>query len=146
ALPFASPPAAHRDVNITAEAPPLPPNVFLSNETPNPIPEAYRRAAVPTPSDLLISRSDEAYQRGKRYYQSGDKERARRQFDRAVDLLFQASDNPSDRAAFERRFEETVDAISRYDLAGLGPAQNHEAPGFERAPLEDILQMTFPVD
>src|SRR5438105_1883755 len=146
AMPFAAPPAKPRDVNITEEAPPLPPNVFLNAETPNPIPESYRIAAVPTPSDILISRADEAYQRGKRYYQSGDKERARRQFDRAVDLFFQASDNPTDRTAFERRFEETVDAISRYDLAGLGPAQKQEAPGFERAPLEDILEMTFPVD
>jgi len=143
AMPFAPPPAAHSDVNITAEAPPLAANVFLSGQTPNPIPETYRLAAVPTASDLIISRADEAFQRGKRYYQSGDKERARRQFDRAVDLFFQGSDNPGDRAAFDRRFEETVDAISRYDLAGLGPAQNQEEPGFERAPLEDILEMSL---
>jgi len=100
----------------------------------------------PTSADLLIVKSDEAYQRGKGYYQSGDKERARRQFDRAIELLFQASDNPSDRAAFERKFEDMVDGISRYDLAGLGPGINQEVPGFEKSPLEEILQMTFPVD
>lgn len=144
ALPFAPPPTPTSDVNINVEPPVL--NVFLNSETPNPILERYRMAAVPTPSDLLIARADEAYQRGKRLYQSGDKERARRQFDRAVDLLFQASENPSDRTAFERKFDETVDSISRYDLAGLGPAQNQEAPRFEKAPLEDILEMTFPVD
>ena len=39
-----------------------------------------------------------------------------------------------------------MDGISRYDLAGLGPAVDQEVPGFEKSPLEDILEMTFPVD
>src|SRR5579859_3905929 len=39
-----------------------------------------------------------------------------------------------------------VDAIHGYDLAGLGTAASAEEPGYEKAPLEDILQMTFPVD
>jgi len=90
--------------------------------------------------------AEEAYQKGKRSYQEGDKEKARRQFDRAIDLLFEASENPSDRPAFERKFEQTVDRISRYDLAGMGSAQTVEIPRFEKSPFEDILEMTFPVD
>ena len=39
-----------------------------------------------------------------------------------------------------------VDRINRYDLAGLDSAQNVEVPSFEKSPLEDILEMTFPVD
>ena len=39
-----------------------------------------------------------------------------------------------------------VEAIHRYDLAGLGASASLEPGKFERAPLEDILQMTFPVD
>ncbi len=39
-----------------------------------------------------------------------------------------------------------VDAIHRYDLADLGAAAVVEQGKFEKAPLEDILQMTFPVD
>jgi membrane-bound lytic murein transglycosylase D len=140
---FAPPaPAAPGEVYIAEP----PPNVYLSNVTPSPILEQYRFANLPTPSDLLIARADDAYQRGKGFYQSGDPARARRQFDRAIELLFQASDSPTDRTAFERKLEETVDAISRYDLAGLGPAVNEEVPRFEKSPLEDILEMTFPVD
>jgi membrane-bound lytic murein transglycosylase D len=131
-----------------AEAPRLPPapNLYLAGESPSPNIERYRLTSVPTPSDMLAARAEEALQRGRRYYQSGDKENARRQFDRAVDLLFQASEQPSDRAAFERKFDEMIDAISRYDLAGLGPSAAQEVPGFEKSPLEDILEMTFPVD
>jgi membrane-bound lytic murein transglycosylase D len=123
-----------------------PPNIYLNNGLPNPVNDQHRLVRVPTPSDMLIVRADEAYQKGKKLYQSGEKEKARKQFDRAVDLLFEASENPSDRRAFERKFEETVDGITRYDLAGLGPALNVEVPQFEKSPLEDILEMTFPVD
>ncbi len=105
-----------------------------------------RTAPAPTPSDLSISRADEAFQKGKRFYQSGDREKARVQFDRAIDLFFQAGANPTDRQAFERRFEEAVDNINRYDLAGLGSAAPIETPRFEKSPLEDLLEMTFPVD
>ncbi len=143
-MPFA-PPAPAQSTNVAIpDPPPLPENLYLAAETAKPFLDQL--APAPTPSDLLIARAEEAYQRGKRYYQSGDKERARRQFDRAIELYFQASDNPSNRASFERRFEETVDGISRYDLAGLGSAVDQEVPGFEKTPLEDILEMTFPVD
>lgn len=146
-MPFvAPPPVAASDVVLAGDPPSLPPNLYLSKETPTFIPGQSRLTPLPTPSDLLISRAEDAFQKGKRYYQSGDKDRARKQFDRAVDLMFEASENPTDRQAFERKFEETVDGIERYDLAGMGPALNVETPGFEKSPLEDILEMTFPVD
>ena len=122
--PASTPPA---DVAI-ADPPPLPPNIYLNSDMPSIGFDQYRMIRVPTPSDMLIVRAEAAYQKGKRSYQTGDKEKARKQFDQAVDLLFQASENPSDRSAFERKFEETVDGISRYDLAGLGPAVNVELP------------------
>jgi len=144
-MPFAAPARTTAGAVTISDPPPLTTNVYLNSETPELL-ERFRSVNLPTPSDLLITRADEAYQRGRRFYQSGDKDRARRQFDRAVELLFQASENPSDRTAFERKFEETVDGISRYDLAGLGPAVSDEGPRFEKTPLEDILEMTFPVD
>jgi membrane-bound lytic murein transglycosylase D len=39
-----------------------------------------------------------------------------------------------------------VEAIHRYDLSGMGASANIDDGKFEKAPLEDILQMTFPVD
>ena len=39
-----------------------------------------------------------------------------------------------------------VDSIHRFDLAGMGASAVVEEGKFEKAPLEDILQMTFPVD
>jgi hypothetical protein len=83
-MPFVAPgPVVARDVVLSGEPPALPPNLYLSKETPTFIPGQSRLAPLPTPSDLLISRADDAFQKGKRFYQSGDKERARKQFDRA---------------------------------------------------------------
>ena len=59
--------------------------------------------------------------------------------------MLDASDqNPADREEYERKLDEMVDAIHRLDLAGLGAAAGIEEGKFEKAPLEDILQMTFP--
>ena len=47
---------------------------------------------------------------------------------------------------YDSRMDEMVDAIHRFDLAGMGASAVEEEGKFEKAPLEDILQMTFPVD
>src|SRR5437867_8347430 len=94
-------PAASKEVYIAGP----PPEIYSNEVTPNPILEQYRLAVLPTPSDLLIAQADEAYRRGKGFYQSGDQVRARRQFDRAIQLLFQSPENPTDRTAFERQLE-----------------------------------------
>src|SRR5436190_1003082 len=125
-MAFVPPATAPRAEVTIADPPPLAPNIYLNSGSPIPEFDQYRMIRVPTPSDMLIVRAEAAYQKGKRFYQSGDKEKARKQFDQAVDLLFEASENPTDRPAFERKFDETVEGISRYDLAGLGPAVNVE--------------------
>src|SRR5271170_3593081 len=60
--------------------------------------------------------------------------------------MLEASENhPSERLAFEARLDAMVDAVHRYDLAGLGAGADGDQVRFEKAPLEDLLQMTFPV-
>src|SRR5262249_26355114 len=100
----------------------------------------------PTRSDMLMRKAEERYLKGRRLYHAGEREQARQEFDAAVDILLQASENPSNRNQFERKFEEIVDAVHRFDLAGLGPGVKTDEPRFEKSPLEDILEMTFPVD
>lgn len=101
----------------------------------------------PTTSDLLIQQAEQKFRDARDSYQRQDAERARTGFDAAIDLMLQASDNPSDRTLYETRLEHLVDEIHRLDLAGLGSAApSSDQPQFEKAPLEDLLQMTFPVD
>jgi membrane-bound lytic murein transglycosylase D len=100
-----------------------------------------------TPGDALVDRAQRRFEAGKRSYQANDFDTARREFDRAVDLMLQASDEtPADRLDYEKKFDEMVDAIHRFDLSGMGASAIIDDSKFEKAPLEDILQMTFPVD
>ena len=143
-------PRAPRPVEIRAadlaEAPALQPNPFLAD-----VPAILDlKPLVPnwtSRGDLLVQRAEQRFQRGKRLYQMEDIESARAEFDAAIDLMLQAGgEHPSDPAAYEKRREEMVDTIHRYDLDGMGASVAVEDAGFEKVPLEDILQMTFPVD
>ena len=101
----------------------------------------------PTASDLLIQQAEEKLHQGRDAYRQKDSERARHEFDEAIELMLKASDNPSDRLLYETRMEEMVDSIHRLDMAGLGAAvPPSNSPQFEKAPLEELLQMTFPLD
>jgi membrane-bound lytic murein transglycosylase D len=103
-------------------------------------------ALKPTTSDLLIQQAEERFQSGRRFYQAGDADRARTDFDAAIDAMLKASDNPSDRQLFESRLEDMVDAIHHDDLTGMGAATAGDATAFDKSPLDEIIQMTFPVD
>jgi membrane-bound lytic murein transglycosylase D len=100
----------------------------------------------PNASDQLIQQAEDRFRDGRKSYQDRNFDQARSEFDTAVDLMLQGSENPSDRSLYESRLEEMVDAIHRFDLAGMGAANEQTVPRFDKAPLEDIVQMTFPVD
>src|SRR5579883_2195094 len=132
--------------DLEAPAVPPEPNLYLKDVpaflyTPMTLPPAKTRG------DDVVQRAERRFEAGKRSYQTNDLLNARRQFDQAVDLMLDASDlNPADREDYQHRLEQMVDAIHKLDLAGLGAAALPEEGRFEKAPLEDILQMTFPVD
>lgn len=128
-----------------ADPPVIHPNPYLHQDVP-----FLSANAVPprrTTGDTLVQRAEQAFQRGKAAYQIDDIVTARREFNTAVDLMLDASDqSPSDRQEYEKQLDEMVDSVHRYDRAGMGASVDIEEAQFEKAPLEDILQMTFPVD
>ncbi len=92
-------------------------------------------------------RAEQSFQRGKNFYQQNDMVNARREFDGAIDLMLEAAvENPGSRVEYQRHMDEMADAIHRRDLAGMGASDSVPEGKFEKAPLEDILEMTFPVD
>ena len=103
-------------------------------------------AFSPNASDLLVDQAEERFRAGRKAFSEGDFGRARNEFDAAIDLMLRGSENPTDRALFECHLDDMVDAIHRLDLDGLGAAADENIPQFDKAPLEDIVQMTFPVD
>ncbi|MBS1858000.1 MAG: transglycosylase SLT domain-containing protein [Acidobacteria bacterium] len=132
------------------EPPPTEPNVYLKADDPSVLAATTAAPSIPrrkSEADITIQNAERAYQRGRRLYQSRDLDGARREFDRAIDGMLDAGgQDPSDRVEIERKLEEMADAIHRYDLEDFGAGASVDQPKFEKAPLEDILQMTFPVD
>jgi membrane-bound lytic murein transglycosylase D len=100
----------------------------------------------PNASDLLIQQAEESLKRGRQSYQDRNFTQARASFDGAIDLMLRASENPTSRQIFETRLEDMVDSISHLDLSGMGAGAVDSEPRFDKAPLDDIVQMTFPVD
>jgi len=127
-----------------AEPPALQPNAFL-NELPQLAPPLVppRRSRA----EILVQQAGQALQSGRRSYQASDIASARREFDHAIDLMLEASDqNPIDRQDYEKKLDEMVDTIHRIDITGLGASASADPGEFVKTPLEDILQLTFSVD
>ena len=124
-----------------------PPRLNLyANDSPSlPTPKA---SLIPRPSDaeFLIQRANERFAAGRRALQQGQQQQARQEFDRAVEVLFNAPENLTGRAALERRLEELVDAIYRIDQDELGSSAPDEQVSYDKPPLDDVLEMTFPID
>jgi membrane-bound lytic murein transglycosylase D len=143
------PPAAHAAATPEDTDPPpvlVQPNVYL-NDAPGFLLKTPMMPAGKPRADALYQRAEKRFEAGKKFYQAKDIPDARVEFDAAVDLLLDASDlNPEERSLYERRLDEMVDAISHYDTSGMGASAEVEQGKFEKAPLEDILTMTFPVD
>ena len=100
----------------------------------------------PTDAEFLIQRANDRFAAGKRALQQGQPEEARQAFNRAVEALLSAPEDLPDHAALERRLEELVDAIYRIDQDQLGASAPEDQVSYDKAPLDDILDMTFPID
>jgi membrane-bound lytic murein transglycosylase D len=97
-------------------------------------------------ADDRIARSDQHLAVGKQLYFKGDLRGARREFDLAVDALLNASENLPDRRRIERKLDEVSDLIYRFDIEKLGAGQTNDDLAFDQAPIDQLRDMTFPVD
>jgi membrane-bound lytic murein transglycosylase D len=126
------------------EPPRLGPNLY-TNEAPA---LTTSLPSLPRPSDVdfLIKTAEDRFAAGKRAFQDGLPNDGRREFNRAIETLLSAPENVPERARLERRLEEMVEAIYRYDLDPLGAGESDDPGAFDKSPLDSILEMTFPVD
>ena len=126
--------------DIPVEPPPHVTQTLYVSETPNLTPKIHPEI------ERRLQAAEERFEAGKRAFQAGDAKLARLEFDHALDTLFTAPQDVADRHRLERRLDELVDAIYRYDLDGLGAGQAKQAVVYEKSPLESMLELTFPTD
>jgi len=124
------------------------PNLVLDsygNETPN-LASSLPSLSRPSDVDFLIKKADDRLAAGKRAVQEGRTEDARKEFNRVLEVLLTASDKLPERARLERHIDELIEQIYRYDVDQMDAAQPDEEVRFEKSTIEEILQMTFPID
>lgn len=113
------------------------------------IPRLTQNSLPPRPSrkDERMGRAEELYQEGYKLHLAGNADGARRMFDEALDLVLNSRSEPVNRSHFDRRFEELVEKIYRIDVDRFAEADETEpSKPFDKAPLDDIISLTFPVD
>ena len=108
-------------------------------------PDADPARSIPS-AEEAVRLAEAHFEKGQGFYNSGEMDAARREFDLAVEKLMEGLDCPEARAAVERRLEKMVEAIHHYDVEGLGAGEDPDQPGFDRSPLDEILEMTFAID
>jgi membrane-bound lytic murein transglycosylase D len=121
--------------------PPAPPSAFYGNEVPA---IAAPLAPLPRPTDaeFLIKKADDSFAEGKRAVEAGNSADARVSFDRAIEALLSAPENLADRTRVERRLEELVEAIYRYD-ADQAAVGDSDKVVYDPRPMDGMVELTF---
>jgi len=125
-----------------------PPNVTLAyaNEAPLVTSSSLPFLSRPSDVDFLIKKADDRFASGKRAYQEGRIADSRADFDRVLEVLLTAPENLPERARLERHIDELIERIYRYDVDQAASSETDEEVRFEKSPIDEILQMTFPID
>jgi membrane-bound lytic murein transglycosylase D len=140
-------PSAPAKVEPKFEEPPHLASNFYSSDSPDLVQRALSTARRQAEADGLLAKARLHMETGKRFYQEGDLDAARQEFDAALDVLLAAPDNLPDRPLIERELDHIADTIYRYDLDGLTGASSRTAEVvYDKSPLDGILDMTFPTD
>jgi membrane-bound lytic murein transglycosylase D len=129
------------------EPPRLATNFYFLSDSPDLVQRALAAAPRQAEAEGLLAKARLHMEAGKRFYQQGDAESARQEFDAAMDVLLSAPDNLPNRPRLESELDQIADTIYRYDLEGLGGASS-QLPEvvYDKSPLDGILDMTFPTD
>lgn len=143
------PPAAARAVSrgqITEAPPEIAASAYFHRETPKILNLSLDTPPRSAQLEMRLRRAEELFQAGKRLLAQGETDAARQEFDRAVDLLLDTSEAVPDRQQAERKLEELAERIHRLDLEALGAAEPDPLLTFEKAPIDDLTGLTFPID
>src|SRR5215831_4969500 len=111
-------------------------------------PGSMEALAAPTPGGIgyLVARVKEKFASGEANYKAGHLEAARRDFDDAVDWILESGYDPNSDAVLRELFQQVIDTVYTYELQAFRAGDGFsEAPAVP-APIDEVAEMTFPVD
>ncbi len=97
------------------------------------------------PIAKLIESSQQRFAAGERELKMGHLERARSEFDRAVELLLESPYGARTDARLREHFDRLVDRINAYEVTALAQGDGFSEKGSEPASIDEVLKIaTFP--
>jgi membrane-bound lytic murein transglycosylase D len=111
-------------------------------------PDQAQIAPQPNPDPVaeLIVNAEKEYQAGEEKFKTGDLEAAKRNFDRAVDMLSQSPAEVRSDERIEHELDRVLEAVNRPELAALQSDSPEPKQKAEPAPIDEVNDVTPPVD
>ena len=124
---------------ITATPPPAP------VVTPAPQPPAAPKPST-DPIAALIATSQKHFAAGEHELAAGHLEKARQEFDRAVEVLLESPYGARTDARMREHFDRLIDRINAHEMTALAQGDGFAEKRYEAAPIDEILKnaTTFP--
>jgi membrane-bound lytic murein transglycosylase D len=122
-------------------------------QTPQPSPVAQTQSTPPPkieppppdPISTLIDASQQRFDEGERELKLGHLERARAEFDRAIDMVLEAPDGARSDARVRAHLDHLVDRINAYEAMSLAQEDGFAEKRDEPASIDELLRIaTFP--
>jgi membrane-bound lytic murein transglycosylase D len=101
---------------------------------------------VPSPREYLIAQVEARFASGEQNYKAGHLEAARRDFDDAVDWLLGSGYDPNSDPKLGELFHRVVDTVYGYELQAFRAGDGFQEAPAVPAPIDEVAEMTFPVD
>jgi membrane-bound lytic murein transglycosylase D len=96
--------------------------------------------------DSLVAAVEEEFRSGEQEYRAGHLEKARRDFDQALDWLLVSGYDLETDPRLAPLFQRIVDTIYNYELQAFREGGGFTEPAAVPAPIDEVAEMTFPVD
>jgi membrane-bound lytic murein transglycosylase D len=115
---------------------------------PAPVRESAPAPAPQAPADpitTLIGTSQKHFETGERELKLGHLDRARVEFDRAIDVLLESPYGARTDSRMREHFDRLIDKISAYEVSALAKGDGFAEKKYEPAQIDELLKIaTFP--
>ncbi len=118
------------------QPPSLSPETAVQQPAPSPVP--------PDPHDALIALSQRHFEAGERELELGHLDRARTEFDTAIEVLITSPTGARTSDRLRDHFDRLVDRISAYEISALAEGDGFAEKRYEPASIDELLaESTF---
>jgi membrane-bound lytic murein transglycosylase D len=135
-------------VQVKASQPQKPAAATTPAAAPAPKPEVKPAETKPDTVAELLSKTEKERQAGEEEYSAGNKDAAKEHFDRATNLLNQASSEIHSDPRVQHEYDRVLEGLNKLEATALQPADNPpEQQKSEPAPIDEANEVTnYPVD